>query len=260
MHSSHPTRSKGFTLVELLIVVVTLGILAALLLPVLNKAKARAQRAHCSSNLHQLSIAWAMYFQENNGRLAETYQTNNPYAWVQGNMKIASEAGDYSLIQKGTLFPYSRDVGIYHCPTDQGSKGDKWPTPVRSYSINGFMGARDADLPPLIPNANAYVPFFAKDSDLRRPSELWVMIDEDERSINDGFFLTDPGAQTWFDFPAISAHRHSFNFTINFADGHSEVWRYLDARTLQVGTRETDQFGNKDLDRLARATSIPLPR
>jgi hypothetical protein len=84
-----------------------------------------------------------------------------------------------------------------------------------------------------------------------------VLLDEDERSIDDGFFLMDPAAHTWFDFPAISAHRHNFNYTLNFADGHSEVWRYTDPQTLQVSVPDTDQFGNTDLRRLATATTVP---
>jgi len=83
-----------------------------------------------------------------------------------------------------------------------------------------------------------------------------VLVDEDERSINDGFFLTDPTAHTWFDFPALSTHRHNFSFTLSFGDGHSEVWRPTDPRTLQVATPETDQFGNRDLRRLATATTV----
>jgi hypothetical protein len=61
-----------------------------------------------------------------------------------------------------------------------------------------------------------------------------VLLDEDERSINDGFFLTDPAAHTWFDFPAISQHRHNFNFALNFADGQSKVVYDLNQRN-QVG-------------------------
>jgi|SRR5215831_9583343 len=257
MHSSRSTRGLGFTLVELLIVVATLGILAALLLPVLNKAKARALRAQCSSNLRQLTIAWNSYFQENNGRLAETYQTNNPYAWVQGNMKIASEAPDPSLIRKGTLFPYSRDVGIYHCPTDTGVGGEKPVVPARSYSINCFMGARDFDLPFSIPGAEAYIPFFAKDSDLKRPSEMWVLIDEDEHSIDDGFFIVDPSGQKWFDLPANSPNRHVNTFALAFADGHCATWRNRDFGSAEILTSQNSSAGSLLLQRLAAATTVP---
>src|SRR5262249_27181962 len=115
----------------------------------------------------------------------------------------------------------------------------------------------DPDLLPIPDTAAGFVPFFAKDSDIRRPSEMWVLLDEDERSINDGFFITDPTAAVWFDFPAISNHRHGYSFALNFADGHSEVWRHTDPRNLLVTTNGVEQAGNKDLARLARATTVP---
>jgi hypothetical protein len=86
---------------------------------------------------------------------------------------------------------------------------------------------------------------------------LWVLIEEDERSINDGFFVTDPTGQIWMDFPAMSAHRHNYSYVLDFADGHSSVWRYNDPRSVQVAVSMTEQPGNADLARLARATATP---
>ncbi len=123
--------------------------------------------------------------------------------------------------------------------------------------MNGFMGARDPSVGPLPPTARNYVQFFSRSSELQRPSEMWVLLDEDERSINDGFFETDPDGRVWFDFPAISAWRHNYSFTLNFADGHSDYWRHKDPRTLDVGESGTEQSGNQDLQRLAGASTVP---
>ena len=256
MNSRQTFRPWGFTLIELLTVVATIAILAALLLPVLGKAKIKAQRTACLSNLRQLGLAWAIYKDDNSGLLAESYPANNPEVWVQGNMTKADEAGNADLIRQGKLFPYNRSLAIYHCPTDEGvAIGDQVVSTVRSYSMNCFMGARDPNVGPIPPTAAGYVPFYAKDTDLPSPSHQWVLLDEDERSIDDGFFLTDPTGKIWFDFPATSAHRHNFSYVLSFADGHSEIWRQTDTRSLQVSMNKTEQPGNVDLERLARATT-----
>jgi hypothetical protein len=121
--------------------------------------------------------------------------------------------------------------------------------------MNCFMGARDLSVGPRPSTAGDYVPFYAKDSDIPNPSQSWVLLEEDERSINDGFFLTDPTANIWFDFPAISIRRHNYSFVLSFADGHSEIWRHTDPHTFEVSANETEQPGNTDLARLARATA-----
>jgi hypothetical protein len=85
---------------------------------------------------------------------------------------------------------------------------------------------------------------------------MWVLLDEDERSINDGFFISDPAARVWFDFPAISSHRHNYSYGLNFADGHSDIWHHRDPRTFEVAHARTEQANNVDLERLARASTV----
>src|SRR3974390_3098718 len=250
-------RRRGFTLLELLAVIATIAVLASLLLPILNRTRMKAQRTNCFSNLRQLGIAWMLYSVDNSGYLVASYPAS-PEVWVEGDMSNAVEAVDFNLIRKGKLYHYDQNVSIYHCPADQGKdiNGQHVAT-VRSYSMNSFMGARDPALPAIPQGAEGYTLFFSKESDIPRPSERFVLLDEDERSINDGFFLTDPNSGVWLDFPAISAHRHHYSFVINFADGHSEIWRYQDPRTYEVITGRTDQVGNTDLARLARAATVP---
>ena len=256
MNSRQTFRHRGFTLLELLTVIATIAVLAGLLLPILGKAKIKAQRTTCLSNLRQLSIAWMLYADDNHGFLPESYPVNNPDAWVQGDLTQADEAGNADLIRAGKLFLYNSSLGIYHCPADQGVtiNGKVVPT-VRSYSMNCFMGGRDPSSGVIPSTAAGFVPFYAKEADIPQPGDLWVMLDEDERSINDAFFVTDPTAQLWIDFPAISAHRHGWSFTLNFGDGHSSAWRVSDPRSSQVSVNQTEQPGNADLARLAAATA-----
>jgi len=109
----------------------------------------------------------------------------------------------------------------------------------------------------MIPStARGYVDFFARGSDIPRPEQMWVLLEEDSRSINDGFFVTDPKGQIWYDWPTISAARHNYSYALNFADGHSATWRVTDPRSLRVTITKTEQPGNADLQRLASATTV----
>jgi prepilin-type N-terminal cleavage/methylation domain-containing protein len=256
MNSRRQSGFRGFTLIELLTVIATIATLAALLFPILSRAKIKAQRTCCLSNLRQLGFAWTMYKDDNNNFLVESYPVNNPDVWVEGDMSNPDDAGNADLLRRGKLFPYHGSVPLYHCPADQGVTiaGKLTPT-VRSYSMNCFMGARDPQLGPIPSTAGPFVPFYARDSDVPHPEQMWVLLEEDPRSINDGFFVTDPTGQIWMDFPAISVQRHDLTYVLCFADGHSAAWQYKDTHTLSVSLNKTEQPGNTDLARLARATT-----
>lgn len=76
-----PRRQNAFTLIELLVVIAIIAILASMLLPALSKAKERAKRAKCVSNLHQVGIAFQLYAGENNDRFPRHPSAGNSWLW-----------------------------------------------------------------------------------------------------------------------------------------------------------------------------------
>src|SRR5438093_3797959 len=79
-------QSNGFTLIELLVVIAIIAILAAMLLPALDKGKLKAQGIQCMNNHRQLALAWRMYAEENRDTLvfATADRKYAAYTWVNG--------------------------------------------------------------------------------------------------------------------------------------------------------------------------------
>jgi prepilin-type N-terminal cleavage/methylation domain-containing protein/prepilin-type processing-associated H-X9-DG protein len=120
---------KIFTLIELLVVVAIIGILASLLLPVLGKSRQAAQRTVCVSQSKQISLAYAMYTDDNNdynptiGNITQPWETQ-PESWA------------YQLSQMA-----NNNKSMFKCPT---TNVDGWKPPTGTqkpctYSYNQLL-------------------------------------------------------------------------------------------------------------------------
>lgn len=95
-------KRQGFTLIELLVVIAIIAILAAILFPVFARARENARKANCQSNLKQIGIAYNMYTQDYDERIAPT--------------SIGSPLG--TIWAPGLLDPYIKNKQVWICPSN----------------------------------------------------------------------------------------------------------------------------------------------
>lgn len=246
-----PGPGRGFTLLELLVVIAIVSILASLILPALARAKSRAQGTFCLNNTRQLLLAWTMYGDEHNGRLAYNLGSGNASAtdastpkstgfdmslnWVNNvlDWNLSSDNTNTATLTAGGLGPYlNKAAAVYRCPSDnvlsstQSKAG--WTGRVRSYSMNAMVGdAGSFSQTGNNVNNPDYVQFF-KFSSIPVAAKIFVFLDEHPDTISDGYFLNKAYYTEWQRLPA-SYHDGAASFS--FADGHAEMHRWRNAST-----------------------------
>lgn len=196
--------TTAFTLIELLVVVLIISVLAALLLPVLSKAKAKGQTIKCISNMKQLALCWLMYADDNNDRLVPNWillagGDAPPESWISGSIRNLQQATDTAYIENGRLFCYNKSPAIYVCPSLKGIAPVGVPAEklVRSVSMNCRMGGATAgnrsvagtvwDTSVLL--GNDYPPI-KRLCQIQRPppASALVFVDESLNTVDEGFF------------------------------------------------------------------------
>jgi prepilin-type N-terminal cleavage/methylation domain-containing protein len=265
------TGSGSFTLIELLVVIAIIAILAALLLPVLAKAKLKAQGVQCMNNHRQLCLAWRMYSDDNSDQLLYAsgmwpYTLHDPDVWVSGWMNFdPNNRSNWDVaqdIEQSPLWPYcGRSAGIWKCPADYSFvtvNGEEKPR-VRSMSMNVWLGGfRGVDCglsgdPAPLARGGGLWRVYLKMGELIDPGpvEIFVFLDMREDSIDVGNFA--PNMQGWpnqpdlYGFDDLPGYYHHLACGFSFADGHSELHRWRDPRTtppLVAGGLVSDTFSS----------------
>ena len=202
-----PTQSAAvaFTLIELLVVVAIIGLLAAMLLPALNKARERGRQALCQSNLRQLGLAAGMY-EHDFAVLPNNRDWTDPsyISWTA------------DPVTNGTLWPFLKNLGVYMCPTFRTQCHQ--PQALRSYTCNGECGTITC----------------LTSSAMRNPSALGLFAEENwwmpnvvegvfyPYALNDGGLYVDPAPRDSL------ATFHDTACNVDFLDGHVELIRWFD--------------------------------
>jgi prepilin-type processing-associated H-X9-DG protein len=170
-------------------------------------------------------------------------------------MRIQNQSTNDSYLRQGQLFPYASQPAVYRCPADLSQTGGRLH--VRSYSMNSWMGSRYMETysTPATNPAGKYRTF-VKENEFASAglATLWVIADEHEATIDDAWFLvTMDNSQP---FASLPAFRHQLGYTLNFADGHVELFKMRDPNTSKALERGQINPQNSDWLRLRQVTTV----
>lgn len=228
---SRTPRCRGFTLVELLVVIGIIALLISILLPTLSKARAAGAKAKCLSNMRNMQVAHWMYVNENKGYMIQVGLAHG------GSSSHTAQGSWIKTLQKyysaPLLLKCPADTSV-HWSADDGGEGVPLPGSSATYRQSSYGINNHLDFSHRPPNAKAYV----KMTQVRQTSATIQFVELAEKGAFAGTDHVHVESFYNFDFPQatpgqigvqISIHRHGgkerrWDAVANygFLDGHAE--------------------------------------
>jgi len=231
----HSAARRAFTLVELLVVIAIIAMLAAMLLPALAGAKAKARSAVCLSNLRQVGLAMRLYATENNGNIPFGPKAG---AFTSPMNLYPSTGAPTSLISLVNGAPVGLGLllsqqlaaqpKVLFCPgSDQRLNADTQLTNVGVRQALGSYYYRHAGNTQMFGSPTLTPPKLDNLGDNRNGTPIRALVIDTQ-------FLCPPGMATYGVLP--STHHQQRVVNILYADGHTQLQLNRDGRfTVNLG-------------------------